>query len=919
MAKSPGGKSAGRVSIRVVPDASRFKEDLKKSLERIEKSTQLQLPLALDTRDAELSIRKFQKKWNGEDVTLDVDAATAGASAHIAEVTRKRTAKVDVDLTKTSIAKATTLIASLSGARVTTDLVKGLSSRLQNLDRSLPKLALVVSSIGSIGAMALSSGAGILTMAGSLATLAALAAPVPGLLAAAGVAGIALIVALKDASTQLSSLNPLWKQLQTTIQNNFWAKAKQPILDLVNGVFPQLKKGLGDVSSSLGTWAGSVAGSFQKAFGGSVLTGMMSKLSQAIKNSTAGTDAFASSIAALGQFGAQYLPGIGTWFSDISIQFNGWIQKVASDGTLQTWVSNAMTVLQQLGSIIGSVVSIIGSLFKAAQASGSSGLDTLTNALQSISDIVASPAFQSTMTTIFTGAAAGVKGLSAALAPIGGMLGALAPTLSTLFSGIGTTVGGALSAIAGALSQPAFAEGLTGLFAGLEAGIQAIQPALPAIATALGAAAQFAGALAAQLGPVLGAAMQALAPVITGVLQAVQPLIPVLGGLLVQGIQLVAPLLQGLAPLFAAFVPYITAAAQAFLPFIQAILPPLMKLMNALIPIVTGVLAAMQPLIAPILQLAQAALVPLIGVVTALLPVFTPIVQLLSSILLPLIQMLTPVIGMLAQVFLQIAQALAPIIAAILPPLASLFQALMPIISALLGDFMALISPILQLISPLLQLIGPILNPLISLFTTLITAVLSPIAPILKAMQPAFSAIASVIGDVLMPVIKTITTVLKGLIDFLTGVFTGNWKKAWNGIVEIFTGIWNGIGDIVTGAINGLIDLVNGLIGSVNAITSKIGIPKIPKIPHLASGADVEATPGGTTVVLGEGGETETVTNYGTTNRLIELANKLAARALSADGAHVDAPITIYTPETDGRILGRQLGAELERSLAGGV
>jgi phage-related protein len=862
MAKSPGGKSAGRVSIRVVPDASRFKEDLKKSLERIEKSTQLQLPLTLDTKDAELSIRKFQKKWNGEDVTLDVDAATAGASAHIAEVTRKRTAKVDVDLTKTSIAKATTLIASLSGARVTTDLVKGLSTRLQNLDRSLPKLALIVSSIGSIGAMALSSGAGILTMAGSLASLAALAAPLPGLLAAAGVAGIALIVALKDAGTQLSSLSPLWKQLQTTIQNNFWAKAKQPILDLVNGVFPQLKAGLGDVSSSLGTWAGSVASSFQKAFGGSVLTGMMSKLSQAIQNSTAGTDAFASSVAALGEFGAQYLPGIGTWFSDISTQFNGWLQQVASDGTLQGWVSSAMTVLQQLGSVIGSVVSIFGSIFSAAQAAGSSGLDTLVGALQNIATIVGSPAFQTTLTTIFTGAAAGVQGLSAALAPIGGMLGSLAPTLSTLFSGIGTTVGGALSAIAGALSQPAFANGLIALFSGLEQGITAIEPALPAVASALGTVAQFAGALAAQLGPILGAALKTLAPIVSQVLTAIQPLIPILGSILLQAIQMLSPLLQALVPIFA-----------------------------AIVPVIGTVLTALQPLMG------------------AFLPV---IIQ--------LVQMLTPIIQQLAGVFGQIFTAVAPIIASILPPLMSLFQALMPIISALLGDFMALISPILQLIAPLLQLIGPILNPLIALFTTLITAVLSPIAPILKAMQPAFSAIAQVIGDVLMPVIKTITAVLKGLIDFLTGVFTGNWKKAWNGIVQIFSGIWNGIGDIVTGAINGLIDLVNGLIGSVNAITSKIGIPKIPKIPHLATGADVEPTPGGTTVVLGDGDDPETVTNRGTTNRLIELANKLAARALAnGTGAHIDAPITVYTPETDGRILGRQIGAELERSLAGEV
>ena len=32
-------------------------------------------------------------------------------------------------------------------------------------------------------------------------------------------------------------------------------------------------------------------------------------------------------------------------------------------------------------------------------------------------------------------------------------------------------------------------------------------------------------------------------------------------------------------------------------------------------------------------------------------------------------------------------------------------------------------------------------------------------------------------------------TVFGGLADFISGVFTGDWEKAWNGIKDIFTGI----------------------------------------------------------------------------------------------------------------------------------
>jgi phage-related protein len=895
MAGSPGGKSVGRVSIRVVPDSTRFKADLQKSLERIEKSTTFQLPLGIDTRDAELELKKFVKDWNGKGVNIDVDAETGAATAHLAEFTRRRSVDVSVNLNKRALAQATTALAALSGGRVLQNSLRNIFTQLSNLDTALPKIAAVGLAVGSIGSLALSSVGGLFTMTAALSSLASLGAVLPSMFAAAAVGATVLIVALKDAGTQLSSLNPLWKQLQSTIQTNFWAKAKQPILDLVNGVFPQLKAGLGTVSTAMGAWAGSVAGSFQKAFGGGVLQGLMNQLAQAITNSTKGTDAFAQSIATLGRFGGQYLPAIGQWFSDISVQFNNWLSRVASDGTLKGWVSSAMTVLQQLGAVIGSVVSIFGSIFKAAQAAGSSGLDTLVNALQNIAAIVATPAFQSTLTTVFEGAAAGVHGLMTALGPISGLIGSLAPTISVLLSSIGQAVGGALSAIAGALSSPAFAQGLTALFAGLEIGIKAIEPSLPAVAEALGTIGQVAGTLAAQIGPILGTALQALAPVIVGVLQAVQPLIPVLGNLLVQGIQILAPLLQAVVPIFAALVPVVSQVVTALAPLFGAALPIIIQLVQILTPVIQQ--------FASMLSLVASAIAP---IVAALLPP-----------LMSLFQQLIPFVQQVASAFMQIFTAVGPIITAILPPLMGLFQALMPVVQAIFGAFMALLTPILKLIAPLLQLIGPILAPLIKLFTVLMTTVLSPLAPILKALTPLFNAVGQIISDLLLPVVKTITTVLKGLIDFLTGVFTGNWKKAWNGIVEIFSGIWNGIIDIAKGTINGMIDLINGIIGSVNNVTSKIGIPAIPKIPRLATGGDVEASQGGTLVVLGEGGKAETVTNRGLTNQMIENTNALLSKVLAGGVGGGRPDVNIYTQETDGRIIGRQAAREFMRALAG--
>ena len=108
-----------------------------------------------------------------------------------------------------------------------------------------------------------------------------------------------------------------------------------------------------------------------------------------------------------------------------------------------------------------------------------------------------------------------------------------------------------------------------------------------------------------------------------------------------------------------------------------------------------------------------------------------------------------------------------------------------------------------------------------------------------------------------------IITFLDGLIQFIVGVFTLDWKRAWGGIVKMFEGLWNGIVGIVKGVINTVIWTINALIAAIysaiagivnglGSIVSTVGkmlgkdwgfsIPaEAPKIPYLAQGAVLPA------------------------------------------------------------------------------
>lgn len=84
--------------------------------------------------------------------------------------------------------------------------------------------------------------------------------------------------------------------------------------------------------------------------------------------------------------------------------------------------------------------------------------------------------------------------------------------------------------------------------------------------------------------------------------------------------------------------------------------------------------------------------------------------------------------------------------------------------------------------------------------------------------------------------IDNLKSILNGIIDFIRGVFTGDWKRAWNGVVEILTGLFGGLKTLLKAPINAVIGMINGIIGGFNKLRSIAGKSEVSKIPLLASG-----------------------------------------------------------------------------------
>lgn len=114
-------------------------------------------------------------------------------------------------------------------------------------------------------------------------------------------------------------------------------------------------------------------------------------------------------------------------------------------------------------------------------------------------------------------------------------------------------------------------------------------------------------------------------------------------------------------------------------------------------------------------------------------------------------------------------------------------------------------------------------------------------------------------------IIDSIKQIFNGMVTFVSSVLSGNWRRAWEGIKQIFSGIWNAMASAVKSPINLIISFMNAMLRAAQTMQNgfasamnhmNIQLPKwlqdftgwssvgfnfhywsAPYIPYLAKGA----------------------------------------------------------------------------------
>lgn len=122
-----------------------------------------------------------------------------------------------------------------------------------------------------------------------------------------------------------------------------------------------------------------------------------------------------------------------------------------------------------------------------------------------------------------------------------------------------------------------------------------------------------------------------------------------------------------------------------------------------------------------------------------------------------------------------------------------------------------------------LEFFGKLINGLSEIWNTWLVPIFDWI---IKNIVPVLAPIFKEIGNTIMNVFGKIADILRGfwnilsgIIDFIVGIFTGDWDKAWNGIKEIFSGIW----EIIKGVFGAVWEAIKGIVNiAIETVKSKI-------------------------------------------------------------------------------------------------
>lgn len=434
-------------------------------------------------------------------------------------------------------------------------------------------------------------------------------------------------------AVQVRGLQPAFQRFQQGIQNRLFAGFAGELKGLSTTVLPVVRKNLNGTADTLNRMALGAGAAARGLATSGTLGKAMAGANKGLTNLQKIPGQVVTGLGQLAAAGAPAFDRITAGAANAATGISERLSKAFESGALQEAVDTAVDVLKDLGTVGANVFGTLGNIMGPVQAAGGGLVGVLVEISGALKDATGTEAFQSA-------------------------IGALAGVMATLARTAGPLLGQALAAIA-----PVFT---------------ALGPPVERLITSLGAAL---GPVIENLGPVLEAAAGAVGVLV----DALSPLLPVIGNLIASLLPPLVPAIQAIAGAWAGAAPIVAQLGQILTAVLAPIIAQLPTILTPLINTFTQVTAAVLPLVSQLLTALTPALTMLgqsfADIMVAVGPLLSVLGELLVQALAAITPVLMPVITFVGRLASILAGELATRITTIVVP------AIQTITSLLQGDF----------------------------------------------------------------------------------------------------------------------------------------------------------------------------------------------------------------------------------------
>lgn len=470
---SPGGVEVGRVSVRVVPDTSKFLAKAKKDLEEIARKLRVDVEVALNTESAKAEVDKLKAEAGREKVKMGAEVDGDGVvreTRRVKNLAQKLVGAIRMTVGINTAASLTRIKAEL---KVIKNAVEGYNIRIPvefvGLSKWLGIIGLISGALLTIPHLIGAIGGAVNVVGGLLATL-------PALAAAASFGIAALVVGMQGFFSALSQsgdtakFEEALKNLTPAAQESARALAefREPLTEIRKSVQESLFSGMADPLRELKSLlppiesglVGSAAGirEMAKAWIQMATSQRSIEDTQTIADNVSSMfDRMRPAAANFGQamrditvVASTFLPRLGSAVSEITGKFAAWAEKARETGRLDQIIENAIDKVKQLGRIIADVTVGFRNIFQS-MTGGQDFLDILERITQNFREWSAAKDTQETLARLAkvmrAVADAAWELFQQVFKSAGAILKDLEPFLLTLARGIGAVLGGAIRAV----------------------------------------------------------------------------------------------------------------------------------------------------------------------------------------------------------------------------------------------------------------------------------------------------------------------------------------------------------------------------------------------------------------------------------------------------------------------------------------